>query len=419
MWSDMDIVDLRGVTKTYRMGVGRARVREMVPPPADRLLERLFPGWWWRDTFNALEDVTTSIAAGSSVGIVGHNGAGKTTLLKTIASVTAPTAGTVSVRGRIAALIDALVGFHPELTGRENVYLLASMHGVSRKRIDPRVGQILDFAEISDMAGTPVKRYSAGMSARLGFAVITALDPDVLLIYEVLAVGDIAFQRKCIQWLDEYRAKGGTLLFVSHNLGLIRSMTERVVWIDHGRVVDDGATEAILSTYARAMEQRESPQLTRRQRDVRKALRRTADTRWGAGGVRVDDVHIEDRVGASVAIDITFGSDIVDEAVFCVGFIDESGREIGAAASPPVSLSATKGSLRCVIDPLPFQPGIYFPVVAILSEQGLVRDRWRLDRAVVVDGGVGGSLADFGPVSISAAWAQDGEPEAQIGGRYA
>jgi len=411
----MDIISLQGVTKTYRIGVGRARVREMVPHPADWALERLFPRWWWRDTFNALEELTLSVPAGTSVGIIGHNGAGKTTLLKAIASVTEPTAGTVSVRGRIAALIDALVGFHPDLTGRENVFLLASMHGLSRKQIAPRVDQILDFAEISDMAGTPVKRYSAGMSARLGFAVITALEPEILLIDEVLAVGDIAFQRKCIRWLDEYRAGGGTLLFVSHNLGLIRSMTERVVWLDHGRVVDDGPTESMLSKYARAMEQREAPQLTRRRRDVRKAMASTADTRWGAGGVRVDDVHIEELGDSNVSIDIAFGSDVVGEAVFYVGFVDENGREIGAAASPPVSLSHAKGSMRCIFDPIPFQPGIYFPVVAIVSEQGLVRDRWRLDRAVVVDD-VGSSSADFGPVAISAAWTQNGEPEARIGG---
>jgi lipopolysaccharide transport system ATP-binding protein len=409
----MDMISLRGLTKTYRIGVGRARIREMVPSPADSFLERLFPTWWRRDTFHALEDVTLSIPAGASVGIIGHNGAGKTTLLKVIASVTAPSAGRVNVRGRIAALIDALVGFHPDLTGRENVFLLASMHGLSRRKIAPRVEQILEFAEISDMAGTPVKRYSAGMSARLGFAVITALDPEALLIDEVLAVGDMAFQRKCIRWLDEYRTRGGSLLFVSHNLSLIRSMTDRAVWLDHGRVVDDGPTESILSKYARAMEQRDAPQLTRRRRDVRKAMLGTADTRWGAGGVRVDDVHIEDQQGAGVTIDITFGSEVVDDAVFCVGFVDEGGREIGAAASPPVRLSRAEGSIRCMIDPLPFQPGIYFPVIAIVSEQGLVRDRWRLDRAVVVDG-VGSSL-DLGPVSISAAWDRNGEHESRIG----
>jgi homopolymeric O-antigen transport system ATP-binding protein len=414
----MDIVALQDVTKTYRIGVGRARVREMVPSPIDTLLERVFTNWWWRDTFNALDDVSLAIAKGSSVGIVGHNGAGKTTLLKAIASVTAPTVGTVNVSGRIAALIDALVGFHPDLTGRENVFLLASMHGISRRAIAPHVDDILEFAEITDMADTPVKRYSAGMSARLGFAVITALHPDVLLIDEVLAVGDIAFQRKCIRWLDEYRSAGGTLLFVSHNLSLIRSMTDRAIWLDHGKVVEDGPTESILSSYARAMEQREAPQLTRLPRDVRKAMAANADRRWGAGGVRVDDVHIEERLGSSVTIDIAFGSEIVDDAVFCVGFVDEGGREIGAAASPPVRIAVEEGSVRCVIDPLPFQPGIYFPVVAIVSPQGLVRDRWRLDRAVIVDG-ADNSLADFGPVTISAAWAQNGDQEAHIGGQYA
>lgn len=171
----MDLIVARGLTKTYRVGVGRARVREMVPPPFDRALGRLFPRWWARETFNALEDVTLSVQDGSSVGIVGHNGAGKTTLLRVIAGVTAPTHGSMAVSTRIAALIDALVGFHPDLTGRENVYLLGAMHGFGRRTMASRIDQILEFAEIEEMVDTPIKRFSAGMVSRLGFATITAL----------------------------------------------------------------------------------------------------------------------------------------------------------------------------------------------------------------------------------------------------
>src|SRR5918996_5316098 len=254
-----NIVIADSVTKKYRIGVGRARVREMVPPPFDRGLSRMFPNWWYKGTFNALDDASFEIKRSESVGLIGHNGAGKTTMLKVLAGVTAPTTGRVEVRGRVAALIDALVGFHPELTGMENIYLLGSMYGFGRKAMKPQLDKIREFAEITDMLDTPVKRYSAGMNARLGFATITALEPEILLVDEILAVGDANFQSKCVKWLDGYREAGGTLLFVSHNLGLVRNMTKQVVWLDHGRVVQEGPTAKVLADYARAMEQRSGP----------------------------------------------------------------------------------------------------------------------------------------------------------------
>jgi len=402
----VDAIVTEKVTKTYRVGVGRARIREMTPPPIDRAFRRLFPRWWSRDTFNALKEVTLSVEAGSSVGMVGHNGAGKTTLLRVIAGVTAPTMGRVEVSARIAALIDALVGFHPDLTGRENIYLLGAMHGFDRRSMAPRIDRILDFAEIGDMADTPIKRFSAGMTARLGFATITALDVEALLVDEVLAVGDASFQRKCVNWLDEYRKGGGTLLFVSHNLSLVRNMTERVVWLDHGRVVGDGPTRQVLAEYARAMERREvDHRPVHTKSAARKMMLAEGMRRWGAGGARVDEVHVEDpsNGGTDLEVAITYEAGDIEEAVFCLAFVDEEGREIGASASPPVSTNEDRGAIRCTIH-LPFRSGIYFPIVAILGPDGMIRDRWKLDRAVVVDRGDGEGLADFGPVDIPAGW---------------
>src|SRR2546427_6004127 len=156
----MDAIVTRNVTKTYRIGVGRARVREMMPWPIDRVASRAFPNWWARDAFDALRDVSFSVPAGSSVGIIGHNGAGKTTLLKVIAGVTSPSKGRVDVSGRVAALIDLLVAFIPDLTGRENLYYLASMHGMSGRVMASRVQRVIDFAEISaDLLDTPIKHY--------------------------------------------------------------------------------------------------------------------------------------------------------------------------------------------------------------------------------------------------------------------
>lgn len=402
----MDAVSIRGVTKTYRIGVGRARVREMAPWPIDRALRHLFPSWWVRDTFNALENVSVTVPSGSSVGIIGHNGAGKTTLLKVIAGVTSPTSGMAVVSGRMAALIDILIGFHPEMTGRENAFLLGAVHGFNRSSMSSRIDRIFEFAEINDLADTPLKRYSSGMVARLGFAVISALDAEILLVDEVLAVGDAAFQRKCIQWLEEYRTQGGTLLFVSHNLALVRSMTQRVVWLDHGKVADDGHTGEILTRYAKAMERRDVAEPTHREQEAVTRLTSHALHRWGAGGARVEQVNVNEHSGegADLEVAISYEAPTLDQGVFLVGFVDEAGREVGAATSPPVSLQKVNGAVRCLIQPLPLRAGIYFPVVAILSLDGLVRDRWKLDRAVVIeaDGQVG--INDFGPVAISGSW---------------
>jgi len=337
---------------------------------------------------------------------VGHNGAGKTTLLRVIAGVTSPTSGTVEVSARIAALIDALVGFHPDLTGRENVYLLGAMHGFGRRAMAPRIERILEFAEIGDLADTPIKRFSAGMTSRLGFATITALDVEALLVDEVLAVGDASFQRKCINWLDEYRRSGGTLLFVSHNLSLIRNMTERVIWLDHGRVAGDGSTRDVLASYARAMERREvDHRPIHKKKEAKKLMRTQGMQRWGVGGARVDEVHMGDpsEGGAQLDVSITYEASDIDQAVFCLAFVDEEGREIGSSASPPMAVESARGAVRCTIR-LPFRSGIYFPIVAILGPDGAVRDRWKLDRAVVIDSGNGEVLTDFGPVNIPAGW---------------
>ncbi|TMK17406.1 MAG: ABC transporter ATP-binding protein [Actinobacteria bacterium] len=177
-------------------------------------------------------------------------------------------------------MIDALVGFHPDLTGRENVYLLSSMHGLGRRAVANKIDHIFEFAEITDLAETPLKRYSAGMAARLGFATIANLEMDVLLIDEILAVGDAAFQRKCIDWLSEFQSSGGTLMFVSHNLSLVRNMTKQILWLDHGRVVREGATTAVLADYARAMESRESDAIGAKRLDQFKALRTRGAYRW-------------------------------------------------------------------------------------------------------------------------------------------
>jgi ABC-type polysaccharide/polyol phosphate transport system ATPase subunit len=405
----MNAIELSGVTKVFRIGVGRARVREMIPPPVDAVCERAFPRWWVKDTFRAIDGVSFDVPAGSAIGIVGHNGAGKTTLLKIIAGVTAASEGNTVVRGRLAALLDVLVGFHPELTGRENAYLLGAMLGIGRRAMTPKIDKAIDFAELEqDLIDTPVKRYSAGMTSRLAFGVISAVDTEILLVDEVLSVGDASFQRKCVNWLDEYRARGGTLVFVSHNLGLLRSMAERVLWLDHGQLLDDGSPSEILAHYARASELRRGESRGHRPRDVRKQMQSRGLDRWGAGGARVQEVHMTESVAGTAAIDISvrYGSSALGQGTFCIGFVDETEREIGASASPPVDMKADGGIVQCSFEALPLRPGIYFPVIAILSMDGRVQDRWRLDRALVIEGNGHQPIPrEFGPVELASTWA--------------
>lgn len=402
----MDALTATDVVKAYRIGVGRARVREMLPFPFDRLVSRAFPKWWRRDTFNALDEVSLSIPRGASVGVVGHNGAGKTTLLKVLAGVTAPTSGRVATSGLLGALLEVLVGFHPELTGTENTYLLGAILGQSRKQMTARMPKILEFAEIGDMADTPIKRFSAGMQARLGFATLVGIDPEILLIDEVLAVGDASFQRKCAQWLDGFHARGGTLLFVSHNLGLLRSMTERVIWLDHGRVVAEGPTSEVVGEYARSLGQRGTP-VDGRGKARKGQLQARGAYRWGMGGARVDEVDVREPQGdrEDLEVVITYEATSLAKGIFCLGFQDDAGRELGAAVSPLLRLDPGRGTVSCVIQRPAFRSGIYFPVAAILSADGQVQDRWRLDRAIVVDRGDDPvRLEDFGPVDIPASW---------------
>jgi len=414
MTTSNSVISVKRVTKTYRIGIGHARVREMLPPPLDAGVRAAFPKWWNQDAFDALHEVSLSVPRGASIAIVGHNGAGKTTLLRVVSRVTAPSAGHVEVQGRVAALIDALVGFHPDLSGRENVQLLGAMYGLGRRAMDERLPAILEFAEVGDLVDTPVKRLSAGMVARLGFATLTALEPDIMLVDEVLAVGDAAFQTKCIGWLDEFRRRGGTLLFVSHNLGLARSMTERALWLDHGRAVDEGPTAEIVTKYVQSTEHRrvDEPILSGQfKREVRKVMTAKGLDRWGAGGVRLEHVRVEQQAGNGSGLDVSIAyqreAHDAEAMVFSIGFQDENGRDIGSAASPPISITGTRGALRCAISPHPLRSGVYFPVVAILSTDGLVRDRWKLDRALAVERNGEMVLTEFGPIEIAGDWSSD------------
>ncbi|PYT09210.1 MAG: ABC transporter ATP-binding protein [Acidobacteria bacterium] len=201
------------------------------------------------ETFWALKDVAFEVTQGEVVGIIGRNGAGKSTLLKILSRITEPTAGRVRIRGRVASLLEVGTGFHPELTGRENVFLNGAILGMSRAEINRKFDEIVAFAEVEKFLDTPVKRYSSGMYIRLAFAVAAHLEPEILIVDEVLAVGDAQFQKKCLGKLSDVAKEGRTVLFVSHNIGAVRKLCSRTILLDSGKVVSQGDTLEILGMY--------------------------------------------------------------------------------------------------------------------------------------------------------------------------
>ncbi len=233
-------IQFEGVSKRFQLREGTT-LREFLPA--------IFKGQGWSEPFHALKDVTFSIARGETVGMIGRNGSGKSTILKLIAGVMAPTTGDVQIHGRVSPLIELGAGFHPDLTGGENIILNGSILGMSGKEVRERFDDIIAFAELRDFIDTPVKRYSSGMYMRLGFSVAVHSDRGVLLVDEVLAVGDAAFQEKCLAKMHEFQSQGVTIVVVSHSMELVEKFCERAMLIDGGHLVDEGAPQVVIPRY--------------------------------------------------------------------------------------------------------------------------------------------------------------------------
>jgi len=232
------VIELDGIAKRYWQIKERSLVRALIPIGGANRTEL------W-----ALRDVNLRIGKGETVGIIGHNGAGKSTLLRLLAGVSQPTAGTLAIRGRVAPLLSVGVGFHSEMTGRENVFVNGMLLGLTRAEIRARFDEIVEFAGLADFIDTPVKFYSSGMFMRLGFSVAVQVDPDVLIVDEVLAVGDIAFQMRCLNRMRDLQRSGTTIVFVSHHLHAVYLLCPRTVVVHHGRIDFDGPTEAAIARY--------------------------------------------------------------------------------------------------------------------------------------------------------------------------
>jgi ABC-type polysaccharide/polyol phosphate transport system ATPase subunit len=282
----MNTIEVSHLTKEYRLGALQGLKQTLLNAGA-RLVGKQVPGL---PLFKALDDVSFTVEPGEVVGIIGHNGAGKSTLLKMLARISTPTSGSVKVNGRIAPLIEVGAGFVPDFTGRENVYLNGSILGMSKKEIDRKFDEIVDFAEMAEFIDTPVKRYSSGMQVKLAFSVATSIASDILIVDEVLAVGDIAFQQKCIERMENLiKRQGRTVIIVGHNIRQLQRICGRVILLDHGRISHDGnPTEVCGIFYDEAQ---------RQNLDRRLPIDGEIKAQRGTDSIKVTGIHLVDDAG--------------------------------------------------------------------------------------------------------------------------
>ena len=261
-------IEAEGLGKNYKLGLNAAygSLRESLSAGFRNTVGRAVGKGEKReiDVLWALQDVSFEIKAGEAIGLIGHNGAGKSTLLKLLSRIAEPSTGWAEVTGRVGSLLEVGTGFHPELTGRENVYLNGSILGMRRSEIRARFDEIVEFANMERFLDTPVKRYSSGMQVRLAFAVAAHLEPEILLVDEVLAVGDAAFQRKSLAKMAEVARAGSTVVFVSHNLATIQALCERAILLERGKVIADAPVEEAVSGYLRSLERAAATDLSER-----------------------------------------------------------------------------------------------------------------------------------------------------------
>jgi lipopolysaccharide transport system ATP-binding protein len=359
-------VTVAGVSKKFRRGERHDSLRDLVPALAARLLGRQRGNG--AEEFWALRDVSFEVNAGEALGIIGPNGAGKSTVLKLLTKILRPTSGQIAVRGRIGALIEVAAGFHPDLSGRENVYLQGAIMGMSRAEITRKFDSIVTFSGIEAFIDTPVKRYSSGMNARLGFSIAAHLDPDVLLIDEVLAVGDAAFQDQCLTRMRELIGRGMPLVFISHNLPAVLDLCSRVIVLEGGQVVFDGTPGAAVREYR-----------SRRRIPTPTGLAATP------GGIAITGAELLDedgeessrfgtgraftlriRYSATRPVQANFAVDIFrEDGVYCAGINTRMDRR-------DLGVLCGDGFVDLMIPNLWLVPGNYVATLGILDAQGLV-----------------------------------------------
>ena len=340
----------------------------------------------WEELW-ALRDISFAVERGRTLGIIGPNGSGKSTLLKLITRILEPTSGRVAVNGKVSALIELGAGFHPDLTGRENVFLNGSLLGMSRKEMEEKFEEIVEFTELGRFIDMPLKHYSSGMQMRLGFAIATSVDPDILLIDEVLAVGDEAFQRKCMRKIAEFKRRGKTIIFVSHDLDAVRELCSEVIWLDGGVIRARGRPDEVIVQYLRDIGEEAPLELAVPAEEVEPAVEEETvqpveepaeaasqpPSRWGSGEVEITRVEFLDgrgnpchtfRTGERMLARIHYlAHRRIERPVFGVAIYRDDGVHVNGpntkTSDYPIDYIEGEGSIDYVVDSLPLLEGEY------------------------------------------------------------
>lgn len=383
--SDRWPIQLEEVTKRYRLFGRRTQFQTLKSALLRR--ELVLPE---EGSITALRDVSFRVEQGEAFGVIGPNGSGKSTLLKLISGILKPTEGELRVNGRIAALIELGAGFHPEISGRENVYINGIMMGLTRREIDQRFDQIVEFAGIGEFLDQPVKTYSSGMYVRLGFAVAVHLDPDILLIDEVLSVGDEEFSQKCIARIQEMKLRGVTMLFVTHQLDLVRQLCDRALWLDHGKVCGLGDPVRVVDSYLQRVSGAESVEDDREEpADEDEEEKAPAEEeRWGSGEILIRRVSLRDAKGRDLValggeshVEIELSVDVrepQEDCVFGIGIFHADGTCVYGTNTEiegwQSELVESYGTVRFVVPSLSLVAGNYRVDVAAHTKNGRAFD---------------------------------------------
>lgn len=387
----MIAIDVEDVSRIYQKYSARHRFQTF---KSALLKGNLFKALQPDELVPALDGVNLQVEKGTTFGIIGENGSGKSTLLKIVAGISKPTSGRVKVRGKVSALIELGAGFHPEISGRENVYINGIMLGLAKKDINQKFDEIVKFAELQDFIDAPVKTYSSGMYMRLGFSIAINVNPEILLIDEVLAVGDASFVPKCLDRIDDFRRRGKTILFVSHDLGTVEKICDRVVWLKGGRIQTIGEPKRVIDAYLQDIASKQEEDFERRHRDLEldeKWEEERRENRWGKREIEIEKVKLKSLDGQEkhvfssdegmiIEMDVVAYSQIKD-FVFGIGIFNSQGVSCYGTNThledyEPVSIQG-KGKVICRVEKLNLINGTYYLDVATHKSDGYPYDYHR------------------------------------------
>ena len=357
------VIQFKNVSKRYNLGMTRTSLPSAFFQWSKSVFRRPKSNWREKQYLWALNDVSFELNKGESLALIGPNGAGKTTILKLLAGITTQTSGQIDIHGKLSALIELGAGFHPDLSGRENIYLNGTILGQPRSEIQRRFDEIVAFAELEKFIDTPVKRYSSGMAVRLGFAVAASIDPDILLVDEVLAVGDAAFRQKCMDRIRDMLAQGTSIIFVSHNLWLVQAVCEKALYVNKGQIQYAGPTAEAIELYDRALNEQRATKL----QGVReRSTQRSEEIEITAIEISAPTNH-ENEIPNNAKVEIFVNYNAykkLEKANLVVRILRSDGLTCCALRSSlddfAISLEPGKGAITVTLDPIQLYGGSYY-----------------------------------------------------------